>query len=164
MSTTASTPGRVAPSAEALPAITENGNQSTSRRTSSSLGFLRRSKSTEPLGERKISGSKKKKAQMEEELRQQRESMPKHAPVLPDLSPPPKIETFGGDERPESADAFPGESTALKSPPSASPLDDIYARTESMTHRGRYSYASSAVSTINSPRRLRRRKDPTPYK
>jgi hypothetical protein len=41
---------------------------------------------------------------------------------------------------------------------------DPYARTESMTHRGRYSYASSAVSTINSPRRVRRRKDPTPFK
>ncbi|KAK8073875.1 hypothetical protein PG994_004774 [Apiospora phragmitis] len=40
---------------------------------------------------------------------------------------------------------------------------DPYARTESMTHRGRYSYASSAISTINSPRRVRRRKDPTPF-
>lgn len=44
------------------------------------------------------------------------------------------------------------------------PESDPYARTESMTHRGRYSYASSAVSTVNNPRRLRRRKDPTPYK
>lgn len=101
---------------------------------------------------------------MEEEIRRQREAMPKHAPVLPDLSPTPKIETFGGEERPESADAFPGESTPLRSPPSTSPMDDPYARSESMTHRGRFSYASSAVSTINSPRRLRRRKDPTPYK
>lgn len=41
---------------------------------------------------------------------------------------------------------------------------DPYARTESMTNRGRYSYASSAVSTINNPRRVRRRKDPTPFK
>jgi len=43
---------------------------------------------------------------------------------------------------------------------------DPYARTESMTHRGRYSYASSAVSmgTATSPRRVRRRKDPTPFK
>ncbi|EMR72078.1 putative septin aspe protein [Eutypa lata UCREL1] len=32
-----------------------------------------------------------------------------------------------------------------------------------MTHRGRYSYASSAISTINSPRKVRRRKDPTPF-
>ena len=41
---------------------------------------------------------------------------------------------------------------------------DAFPRTESMTHRGRYSYASSAISTINSPRRIRRRKDPTPFK
>jgi hypothetical protein len=41
---------------------------------------------------------------------------------------------------------------------------DPYPRTESMTHRGRYSYASSAISTVNSPRRVRRRKDPTPFK
>lgn len=41
---------------------------------------------------------------------------------------------------------------------------DPYARTESMTNRGRYSYASSAVSTVNNPRRVRRRKDPTPFK
>ncbi|KAL9114218.1 MAG: hypothetical protein Q9227_001640 [Pyrenula ochraceoflavens] len=43
------------------------------------------------------------------------------------------------------------------------PENDPYARTESMTHRGRYSYASSAHSTVNNPRRVRRRKDPTPY-
>lgn len=41
---------------------------------------------------------------------------------------------------------------------------DPYARTESMTHRGRYSYASSMVATLDSPRRVRRRKDPTPFK
>ena len=43
---------------------------------------------------------------------------------------------------------------------------DPYATAESMTHRGRYSYASSAVSGggINGPRRVRRRKDPTPFK
>ncbi|KAF3768472.1 hypothetical protein M406DRAFT_44423 [Cryphonectria parasitica EP155] len=40
---------------------------------------------------------------------------------------------------------------------------DPYARTESMTNRGRYSYASSAISTVNNPRRVRRRKDPTPF-
>jgi septin family protein len=31
------------------------------------------------------------------------------------------------------------------------------------TSGGRYSYANSTVSTLNSPRRVRRRKDPTPY-
>lgn len=41
---------------------------------------------------------------------------------------------------------------------------DPYPRTESMTNRGRYSYASSQISTVNSPRRVRRRKDPTPFK
>ncbi len=45
-----------------------------------------------------------------------------------------------------------------------SPYVDQYARTESMAHRGRASYASSAISTINSPRKIRRRKDPTPFK
>lgn len=44
-----------------------------------------------------------------------------------------------------------------------SPMDP-YARTESMTNRGRHSYASSAVSTVDGPRRLRRRKDPIPFK
>ena len=43
------------------------------------------------------------------------------------------------------------------------PVDSL-GRTESMTNRGRYSYASSAVSTINNPRKMRRRKDPTPFK
>ncbi|EME38672.1 hypothetical protein DOTSEDRAFT_92029 [Dothistroma septosporum NZE10] len=38
-------------------------------------------------------------------------------------------------------------------------------RMESMTNRGRYSYANStaSVNAVNSPRRLRRRKDPTPF-
>lgn len=43
--------------------------------------------------------------------------------------------------------------------------EDPYAKEGSMAHRGRYSYAGSATSsTINSPRRVRRRKDPTPFK
>ncbi|TID17040.1 hypothetical protein E6O75_ATG09806 [Venturia nashicola] len=55
------------------------------------------------------------------------------------------------------------------SPPNTSNSNggyEPYSRSESMTHRGRYSYASSAISTttgINSPRRVRRRKDPTPF-
>ncbi|TKA63471.1 hypothetical protein B0A55_09735 [Friedmanniomyces simplex] len=38
-------------------------------------------------------------------------------------------------------------------------------RSESMAHRGRYSYASSnaPAAHVNSPRRVRRRKDPTPF-
>lgn len=108
----------------------------------------------------------------DEEFRRQREStaIPKLAPRLPDLSPTPQIKTFGGDDRPDSVAII---SNRLGNRPT-SPLPvtvpvmvkeniDPYARTESITHRGRYSYASSAVSTINTPRRLRRRKDPTPY-
>ena len=53
---------------------------------------------------------------------------------------------------------IPGTATAPKS------YVDAFPRTESLVHRGRYSYASSAISTINSPRRIRRRKDPTPFK
>lgn len=55
-------------------------------------------------------------------------------------------------------------SGGISMPPLPNGGFDPYARTESMTHRGRYSYASTAVSTINSPRRVRRRKDPTPFK
>ena len=44
-------------------------------------------------------------------------------------------------------------------------VPDHMSRTESMTNRGRYSYASSmAPVNSNSPRRIRRRKDPTPFK
>jgi hypothetical protein len=49
-------------------------------------------------------------------------------------------------------------------PINRSPYVDAFPASESMTHRGRYSYASSAISTINSPRKIRRRKDPTPFK
>ena len=44
------------------------------------------------------------------------------------------------------------------------PYVHAISRAESLVHRGRYSYASSAISTINSPRKIRRRKDPTPLK
>ncbi|KAA8645727.1 septin [Aspergillus tanneri] len=167
------TPGRIQPPAEPLPPITESGNSQTKDQRRTSLAFLRRSKSTDILGERRSSGSKGKKmgkAQAtEDEIRRQRESMPRQPPRLPDLSPAPTLETFGGDERRDNVAALSSQNfsalqqarSAMSTP--AAPEYDPYARTESMTHRGRYSYASSAVSTINSPRRLRRRKDPTPY-
>ncbi|KAJ6027120.1 hypothetical protein N7460_011937 [Penicillium canescens] len=147
-----------------------DGQTLAQRRTS--LGFLRRSKSTEPLGERKSSSSRKRMTKtqaMEDELRRQRDSYaPKSAPRLPDLSPAPELETFGGEERDKMADPMPPrpQSGFAASPSMTSSITNVidpYARTESMTHRGRYSYASSAVSTVNSPRRVRRRKDPTSY-
>ncbi|CAG7937568.1 unnamed protein product [Penicillium nalgiovense] len=133
------------------------------RRTS--LGFLRRSKSTEPLGDQK--SRKKMSKSQEEEIRRQRESYaPRVPPRLPDLSPTPQLETFGGEERDKFADPIPiRPQSGLPASPSMGSVNNVdpYARTESMTHRGRYSYASSAVSTVNSPRRVRRRKDPTSY-
>jgi len=135
--------------------------------------------------------SKKQKALAQEEaLRKQREAamLPKQPPRLPSHSPLPQIANFGGeDARPDSyaivsnraghhghSPNFSRPSMDYKSSPatgvaatgsSPSYMDfDPYPRTESMTNRGRYSYASSAISSINSPRRVRRRKDPTPFK
>ncbi|KAL3954932.1 hypothetical protein ACCO45_010495 [Purpureocillium lilacinum] len=58
-----------------------------------------------------------------------------------------------------SAEA-PRSYSAANHPPVPPVPFDPYARTESMTHRGRYSYASSAISTINSPRRHPRHRNP----
>ncbi|PWY67254.1 septin [Aspergillus sclerotioniger CBS 115572] len=169
------TPGRTQPSAEVPPVVTETTKD---QRRTSSLGFLRRSKSIEILGERRSSGSKNGKKMpkpqpTEEDTRYQRESMMfQQPPRLPDLSPAPVLETFGGDERQDTVAALSSQPapshqqavprSAISTPVTPEP-NDLYSRAESMTHRGRYSYASSAVSTVNNPRRLRRRKDPTPY-
>lgn len=110
-------------------------------------------------------------------------SVSKAPPKLPDVyrGNEQLTNSFGNEMRPDSvsivsgrgdhhggrASMDPGLSSMPRmSPPPVpnTPAFDPYARTESMTHRGRYSYASSAVSTINSPRRVRRRKDPTPFK
>ncbi|KAL4781814.1 hypothetical protein BJX76DRAFT_349895 [Aspergillus varians] len=167
------TPSRGQPPIDVPPIPTDNGHSQAkdSRRTSSSLGFLRRSKSTEPIGEKKSRSKKMMKAQMEDDLRRQSEARPKQPPRLPDLSPPPIIETFGGDENRDGVTDLTSpispsqahQSRSAMSTPVPPDYNDPYARTESMTHRGRYSYASSYVSTVNNPRRLRRRKDPTPY-
>lgn len=174
------------PSSDKLAAIPEAGKSQPPRRSSLGL-LLRRTKSTE------LKGSKKQQAlAREQELkRQHREAaaIPKSPPRLPDLyngAAPPQLQSFGGEDRPDSVAivsgrGYQGRSSMEPSRSSAAtggvPIPPIpssgsrngdwvdpYARTESMTHRGRYSYASSAVSTINSPRRVRRRKDPTPFK
>lgn len=147
--------------------------------------LLRRSKSGEMKG-----GKKAQQAAREAELQRQRDaSVPKSPPRLPQLyngAPAPQFDHFGVDTRPDSIAIVSGRadqrqySTSIHRPsmdppraststaPAVPPVPngnwvDPYARTESMTHRGRYSYASSAVSTVNSPRRVRRRKDPTPF-
>ncbi|KAJ8132444.1 hypothetical protein O1611_g1185 [Lasiodiplodia mahajangana] len=153
-------------------------SQQTPPRRSSFGNLLRRSKSGDLKGGRKGAQS------------QQRESVPNSPPRLPALyngSQPQPLQTFGGDTRPDSvaivsgkADhsfhhypprasidpARPSMSSVARPPVPPVPNGawvDPYARTESMTNRGRYSYASSAISTVNSPRRVRRRKDPTPF-
>ena len=176
------------PPSDKLAAIPEAGKSHPPRR--SSLGLLLRRTKSSDLGQK---GSKKQQAlAKEQELqRQQREAaaIPKSPPRLPDLyngAAPPQLQSFGGEDRPDSvaivsgkgyqgrSSMEPGRSSAATGSVPIPPIPsngsrnsewvDPYARTESMTHRGRYSYASSAVSTINSPRRVRRRKDPTPFK
>jgi len=145
----------------------------------SSLGMLlRRSKSSE---------LKRQQAAKELELQRQRDAVPKSPPRLPVLyngAPAPQL-GLGGDNRPDSLAIVSGHAhhadhmsapaprpsiepsrSAISVPPPPIPNGgfDPYAGSSSMAHRGRYSYASSAISTINSPRRVRRRKDPTPFK
>ncbi|KAG9231266.1 putative Septin-2A [Amylocarpus encephaloides] len=182
-----------APSAGASPSpppdakLPESAKPHPPRRSSLGL-LLRRTKSGE------LKGSKKQQAlaAREAEAKREREAaaIPKSPPRLPALyggAPPAVLQSFGGDDRPDSIAIVSGyagagrpsmephraASTAngnnVPMPPTSNNAGrngewvDPYARTESMTHRGRYSYASSAVSTINSPRRVRRRKDPTPF-
>lgn len=163
-----------------VPIPSPSDSKSPSRRTS--FGFLHRSKSKEPVRERKASGSNKvikkqhEQAREEEFRRLQGANLsPRSVPQLPDLTPSPQLQSFGGEE-PMSDNVGENRIRSMETstrnvpiPPmpgkSQSPGHvDPYARTESMTHRGRYSYAASAVSSIDSPRRVRRRKDPTPYK
>lgn len=145
----------------------------------SSLGMLlRRSKSSELKAN--------KKAQKDQELERQRQAVSRTPPKIPDFyragEQLPLSNSIPSDLRTEAGSVFsedqyhgnysarpsmePSQSVvhAVPIPPIPNGGFDPYARTESMTHRGRYSYASSAISTINSPRRVRRRKDPTPFK
>jgi hypothetical protein len=135
-----------------------------------------------------------KKQLKEMEIQKQREAamIPQQPPKLPDVVSTPQLQTFGGEGGRGDGLTTPSNRMGMIGPKGGpSPLNfselrtspgpysvpippipgsgkgsfvDPYARTESMTHRGRYSYASSAVSTLNSPRRIRRRKDPTPFK
>lgn len=153
--------------------------QEGSQRRRPSFSFLHRTKSRERLSSprslssrspppRSPSTGKLKKKQRDllisEEL--MREKASRQAPMIPDLPRPTQLQTFGGEESIGHYQRRTETGTNIYNipiPPIPGNVDP-YARTESMTHRGRYSYASSTVSTINSPRRVRRRKDPTPFK
>ena len=185
--------GSPAPEDLPLPPIPQNdvrGRQSAQRRPS--FNFLRRGKSQERTNSiRSTSGGKLTKRQYKEMLEQQREAntIPNQPPTIPVLERTPQLQTFGGENARDSYDMASSRSGGFSRPrlPSGSmdttranvpyhvPIPpvpgsqdaqdaDPYARTESMAHRGRMSYASSAISSINSPRRVRRRKDPTPFK
>ena len=138
-------------------------------RTTSFGSFIKRSKSNDLLSEKSSSHRLRKKS-LEGERRPSIKDTP---PALPSFSPAPVIETFGGEDyvpRPSMSSTTPnGQYGNPPVPPIPAGLQDNsvdnHARTESMTHRSRYSYAHSATSSaVNSPRRVRRRKDPTPYK
>ena len=166
----------------------------TPRRTSFGFLRRKSSAEARSVARRSTSGAKMSRKQKvlakEEALRRQREAamLPKQPPRLPSHSALPVIDTFGGESAPQDQVAIVSNkigsynfsrptgssmdqprmaySPSLNgAPPMPSYMDyDPYPRTESMTNRGRYSYASSLASAVNSPRRVRRRKDPTPFK
>ena len=176
------TPSRsgVTPSFQTPPIPTDENAAPQSQRRSS-FSFLRRGKSVERLNsKRSVSGGKLQKKSSKAETPEPT-SIPDRAPKIPNLATQPRLSTFGGDGAADSSGNTPhnfhhqAQSMPLRSSPYNVPVPqmpttqakadfDPYARTESMTNRGRYSYASSAVSTLNGPRRVRRRKDPTPFK
>lgn len=177
-----------------LPSIPgPNDRQQEAPRRRSSFSFLHRTKSGERLSTtRSSSRGKLTKRQRGVERDQEilHNQTPQQPPKIPDLPSPIHLQTFGEDQMRDSAPYFSNQSQGYHQNMSMSrdsktstgsnlynvPIPPIpgaqgngahvdpYARAESMTHRGRYSYASSAVSTINSPRRVRRRRDPTPFK
>ncbi|RFU81882.1 septin aspe [Trichoderma arundinaceum] len=143
-------------------------------RRSSSFGMLLKRTKSGDLGK----GNRKTQA----ELDRQHQPTSRAAPKLPEFfgnteqlskSFAPELQANSiipsGNSGRESSSRSSAEPTRAASnkipiPPIPSNGFDPYARSESMTNRGRYSYASSsAMSTINNPRRIRRRKDPTPF-
>ena len=136
----------------------------------------------------------KKQRGVSKEPDMSREQIPSAPPRIPDIPRPTQLQTFGGEHaKPPPAtvsSSRTGSDVAGNSHPQSEvnrmafnkygnvpipPIPgmipdrrggygDSSGRTDSITNRGRYSYASSAISTINSPRRVRRRKDPTPFK
>lgn len=149
-------------------------------RRSTSFGMLLKRTKSGDLGK----GNRKTQA----ELDRQSQPTPRAAPKLPEFfnnseqlskSFAPELQANsttsgvssiipGGYTRESSsrssAEATRAAASKVPIPPIPSNGFDPYARSESMTNRGRYSYASSsAMSTINNPRRIRRRKDPTPF-
>lgn len=186
--------GRSPPPDSFFPPGSESPGEQEPHRRRGSFSFLRRTKSGTQLAPSKSpSRSKlsKKQRTASREQEMSREQIPNSPPRIPDIPHPTQLQTFGG-ENARSAQAGLGSSRSFQGnqtsrsysnnmgfqpynnvpiPPIPGLISDgkggytdSGARTESMTHRGRYSYASSVISTVNSPRRIRRRRDPTPFK
>ncbi|KAK3115220.1 hypothetical protein LTR53_005677 [Teratosphaeriaceae sp. CCFEE 6253] len=93
-------------------------------------------------------------------------SRPGHAAMAPSSS-------FTNSSSSPAYAIRPGNAFAQQAASSSSPAmrgtdsEPAIDRAESMAHRGRYSYASTGATAqpahVNSPRRVRRRKDPTPF-
>ena len=177
-----------------IPGSEPRGRQSAQRRPSFSFLRRGKSQERSNSVRSISGGKLTKKQQLKEtKLQAQRAAVavPNQPPKIPDLQRTPQLQTFGGENarqdnygrasKPAGGYSRPrplpsGSVSMMKAngpyqvPVPPIPNDrnsenvDPYARTESMTNRGRYSYASSAISTINNPRRIRRRKDPTPFK
>ena len=117
-----------------------------------SLGFLRRSKSTEPLSERMLATSKVSRTL------KKRQSKDEEARRLHAAKEPPRLPAW---DQAIMSTSFPSPPPPI--PSTAATITsrlDPYAQDDSIMLRGRHGAANSA----NGPRRLRRRKDPTPYK
>lgn len=182
------TSGRSPPLARFSPTGTDPPGERENSRRRGSFSFLRRTKSGTPLPVAKSLPSsrlnKKQRGESKED-EMSKASVPNIAPRIPDIPRPAQLQTFGGENaKPVPApsgsariEISPAKNTGYHTygtvpipqvPGFVHDLRGEYAdasgRTDSMTHRGRFSYASSAISTINNPRRMRRRKDPTPFK
>jgi len=135
------------------------------RRTTSFGSLIKRTKSNDKLGDRTSSNGWMRRKSSEGDRRPTVKDTP---PALPTLKPQPVIASFGGENYTPNSEMSTRATNSAQEIPPVPPLPDnvvdSQGRTESMTHRSRYSYAHSTSSTVNSPRRVRRRKDPTPYK
>lgn len=142
--------------------------------------MLLRRKSGDMKGGRKAQQAREREAELQRQASIASQPPPKLPQLYNGLREPifetrDSVAIFGSDPLRSQPRATPPRAVSMDVPravsadipippiPNGSSVDP-YARTESMTNRGRYSYASTAVSAVNNPRRVRRRKDPTPFK
>ncbi|GAB7353506.1 hypothetical protein MBLNU459_g3953t1 [Dothideomycetes sp. NU459] len=88
-------------------------------------------------------------------------SRPKYSPMTSNTSSPrvvSNVPSIPSIQHQSSSPAY-----AVQGGPRNGEPFDPYARTSSMANRGRESYASLALGPSNTPRKVRRRKDPTPF-